>query len=72
LIKAKIPINKIRRIYFVGDWPYATLDNGCEYSFEFCAGPDDGAMWLTGEAPECLAEDHCEDCPVTVVEHDAT
>jgi hypothetical protein len=50
----------------------AFLTTGCEYPFRFCAGPDTGLMWFTGEEAVCLKEDHCEDCPVTVVEHDAT
>ena len=73
MIKVTIPTDKVYRIYFVGgSLPFAHLEQGCEYPFEFCAGPDGKLMWFTGPAPECLSEDRCEDCPVTVVEHDAT
>ena len=72
LIKVTIPTSKVRRLYFVRGLPYADLEPGCPYPFEFCAGPDNGLMWFTGDEPPCLKEDHCEDCPVTVVEHDDT
>jgi hypothetical protein len=73
LADIKIPIKKIRCLVFheqehtVG----AILEIECEYVANFCAGPDEQFMWFVGDEPPCFKE-RCGDCPLVVVEHDAT
>ena len=74
LIKVTIPTKEIECVRFCeAEHTVGALLSfrQCEWVADFCAGPDQGRMWFTGKEPPCFVE-RCPDCPVTVVEHDAT